>query len=131
MLLVQKAEYDWPQASGPRFPSGLSVTRLQGDHDVFGDGSVMLIATPGHTPGHQSMLVRLPRTGAVVLSGDAAHFRENWDARRVPSINENKEQTAASIEKLAALIDREHAQLWINHDKAQRDTQKLSPAFYD
>jgi N-acyl homoserine lactone hydrolase len=131
MLLVQKAEYDWPQASGPRFPPQLRVTKLEGDRDVFGDGSVMIVATPGHTPGHQSLLVRLPRTGPVVLSGDIAHFRENWDARRVPEINFDKEQSSASMRRMADLLASSKAQLWINHDKPQRDTLKMAPAFYD
>ena len=47
---------------------------LEGDHDVFGDGSVMLLFTPGHTPGHQALFVNLPKTGAVILSGDLYHF---------------------------------------------------------
>jgi len=131
MLLVQRAEYDWPQASGPRFPSQMPVTRLEGDHDVFGDGTAVILATPGHTPGHQSLVVRLPRTGVVVLAGDVAHFRENWDARRVPAINVDKEQTSASMQRLAEVMRTQNAQLWINHDKAQRDSLKMSPAFYD
>jgi N-acyl homoserine lactone hydrolase len=131
MLLVQKAEYDWPQASGPRFPAQLRVTKLEGDRDVFGDGSVTIVATPGHTPGHQSLLVRLPRTGPVVLSGDMAHFHENWEARRVPEINFDKEQSSASMRKVADLLASNKAQLWINHDKPQRDTLKMAPAFYD
>jgi glyoxylase-like metal-dependent hydrolase (beta-lactamase superfamily II) len=131
MLLVQKAEYEWPQESGPRFPPQMPVTRLEGDHDVFGDGSAMILATPGHTPGHQSLVVRMPRTGVVILTGDVAHFRENWDARRVPAINFNKEQTTASMQRLAGVMDTQKAQLWINHDKAQRATLKMSPAFYD
>jgi N-acyl homoserine lactone hydrolase len=130
-LLVQRAEYDWPQASGPRFPPNVPVTKLEGDRDVFGDGSVVVLATPGHTPGHQSLLVRLPRTGAVVLSGDAAHFRENWEARRVPDINADKAQSSASMQRIADVLARENAVLWINHDKVQRDSQKMSPAFYD
>jgi N-acyl homoserine lactone hydrolase len=132
MLYVQKAEYDWPDAKGgPRFKPTHPVTKLEGDRDVFGDGSLTLISTPGHTPGHQSLLVKLPRTGYVLLSGDAAHFQANWDNRRVPSINFDKEATARSMEKMAAILSRDHAQLWINHDKAQRDTLKLSPAYYD
>ncbi len=92
MLYVQKAEYDWPGEGGaPRFNPNHPVTKLDGDHDVFGDGSVTIISTPGHTPGHQSLLVRLPQTGAVVLSGDAVHFKDNWDNRRVPGFNFSKE----------------------------------------
>ena len=86
-LLVQKAEYDWPSPLGPRFKPEHPATKLDGDHDVFGDGSIVIVATPGHTPGHQSLLVKLPKTGAVLLSGDAVHFKENWDNRRVPSQN--------------------------------------------
>ena len=132
MLYVQKAEYEWPGLNNePRFKPGHPVTQLEGDRDVFGDGSVTILSTPGHTPGHQSLLVKLPKTGAVVLSGDAVHFRDNWDNRRVPSINFNKEQTLASMQKIAKTLTKENAQLWINHDKAQRDGQKMSPEFYD
>jgi N-acyl homoserine lactone hydrolase len=130
-LLVQRSEYEWPAPTGPRFPPGLHVTQIEGDRAVFGDGSVTLLATPGHTPGHQSLLVKLPKTGAVLLSGDAVHFKENWDNRRVPDINFNKEQTAASMQRLADIMSKEKAQLWINHDKAQRDGQRLSPNFYE
>ena len=130
-LLVQKAEYDWPGPTGPRFKPELRVTKLEGDHDVFGDGSVNVISTPGHTPGHQSLLVRLAKTGAVVLSGDAVHFKDNWDNRRVPAFNYDKEQTSASLKRLADILEKEKAQLWINHDKAQRDSLKLSPDYYD
>ena len=131
MLYVQKAEYEWPGANGkPRFNPDHPVTKLEGDHDVFGDGSVEIISTPGHTPGHQSLLVRLPKTGAVVLSGDAVHFKSNWDNRRVPALNFNKEQTLASMQRIADIMAKEHAQLWINHDKPQSDAQKKSPEFY-
>jgi N-acyl homoserine lactone hydrolase len=132
MLYVQKAEYDWPGADGaPRFKPEHPVTKLEGDRDVFGDGSVIILSTPGHTPGHQSLLVKLPKSGAVVLSGDAVHFKDNWDNRRVPTPNFNKEQTLASMQKIADILTAEKAQLWINHDKAQRDGLKMSPEFYD
>lgn len=132
MLYVQKAEYDWPGPNNaPRFKSSHPVELLAGDKDVFGDGSVTILSTPGHTPGHQSLLVKLPKTGAVILSGDAVHFKDNWDNRRVPSMNVNKDQSAASMQKIADTLAREKAQLWINHDKAQRDSQKMAPEFYD
>lgn len=131
-LYVQKTEYDWPGANNePRFKPSHPVELLAGDKDVFGDGSVTILSTPGHTPGHQSLLVKLPKTGAVVLSGDAVHFRDNWDNRRVPSMNTSKDQSAASMQKIADTLGKEKAQLWINHDKAQRDSQKMAPEFYD
>ena len=132
MLYVQKAEYEWPGENGaPRFKSEHPVTKLEGDHDVFGDSSVVIISTPGHTPGHQSLLVRLPKTGAVLLSGDAVHFKDNWDNRRVPALNFNKEQTLASMQRMADILAKEHAQLWINHDKPQSDAQKKAPDYYE
>lgn len=131
-LYVQKAEYDWPGANNePRFKPSHPVELLSGDKDVFGDGSLTILSTPGHTLGHQSLLVKLPKTGAVVLSGDAVHFRSNWENRRVPSMNANKDQSLASMQKIADTLDKEKAQLWINHDKAQRDSQEMSPEFYD
>jgi glyoxylase-like metal-dependent hydrolase (beta-lactamase superfamily II) len=107
-LYIQKAEYD--AAFGPE-PAKYGfapetydrlranrMVRLEGDFDVFGDGSVKILSTPGHTPGHQSLLVRLPKTGAVVLSGDAAHFQENFMLRRVPGFNYgNVEQSRQSM----------------------------------
>lgn len=131
-LLVQKAEYEWPNPLGVgRFKPEHPVRKLEGDYDVFGDGSVTIISTPGHTPGHQSLLVKLPKTGAIVLSGDAVHFESNWNNRRVPSINADKEQTATSMQRIADVLAKEKAQLWINHDKAQRDTLIMAPGFYD
>jgi N-acyl homoserine lactone hydrolase len=132
MLYVQKAEYEWPGPNNsPRFKPEHPVTKLDGDRDLFGDGSIIILSTPGHTPGHQSLLAKLPKTGAVVLSGDAVHFQSNWDNRGVPSINFNKDQTLASMQKIADTLTKEKAQLWINHDKAQRDGLKMSPEFYD
>jgi N-acyl homoserine lactone hydrolase len=132
MLYVQKAEYEWPGANNaPRFKPEHPVTRLEGDRDVFADGSVTILSTPGHTPGHQSLLVKLPNTGAVVLTGDAVHFKSNWDNRGVPVNNFSKDETLASMQKISDTMTKEKAQLWINHDKAQRDGLKMSPEFYD
>jgi N-acyl homoserine lactone hydrolase len=132
MLLVQKAEYEWPNPLGVgRFKPEHPVTKLEGDHDVFGDGSLIIISTPGHTPGHQSLLVKLPNTGALVLSGDAVHFKSNWENRGVPSNNTDKDKTLASMQRIAEVLANEKAQLWINHDKAQRDSLKMAPEFYD
>src|SRR5689334_9034349 len=131
MLLVQKAEYEWPAPVGPRFKPEHPVTKLEGDRDVFGDGSVTILSTPGHTPGHQSLLVKLPKTGALILSGDAVHFKSNWDNRGVPLGNTDKDKTLASMQRISDVLTKEKAQLWINHDKAQRDSLKMAPAYYD
>jgi len=104
---------------------------LEGDLDVFGDGSVTLLSTPGHTPGHQSLLVHLARTGWIVLSGDAAHWRDNWDNDRVPSINTSAEQTHASHARLVEVLADKKAQLWINHDLPTFEGLRHSPQFYD
>jgi N-acyl homoserine lactone hydrolase len=75
--------------------------------------------------------VKLPKTGAVLLSGDAVHFKSNWDNCGVPVNNDSQEKSKASMEKMAGVLAKEKAQLWINHDKAQRDSLKMSPRFFE
>jgi glyoxylase-like metal-dependent hydrolase (beta-lactamase superfamily II) len=132
-VLIQGAEYDWAmtQQVKPAFAATQKIEKLTGDHDVFGDGSVMILSTPGHTPGHESLLVLLPKTGALVLSGDAVHFRDNWEQRRVPSMNVNRDQTLASLQRIAGVLEDKKAQLWINHDKPQSTTLRYAPAYYE
>ena len=130
--LVQQAEYDamfGREAAGFGFRLDLYGTLrdnplqlLNGDHDVFGDGAVRIIATPGHTPGHQSLFVRLPNNDAVILSGDAAHSVENFAHRRVPSFNVDADRTRASIDKLRAVAEQTGAKILINHDREQSAT---------
>src|SRR5450432_1397799 len=131
-LLIQKTELDWAFAPGKPAPfqRDRSIRAVEGDLDVFGDGSVTLLSTPGHTPGHQSLLVRLRETGAVLLSGDAVHLKDNWDAKRVPAINFDKEKSSASMQRMSELMAQTKAQLWINHDKPQGKTMKHVPEFY-
>jgi N-acyl homoserine lactone hydrolase len=96
------------------------------DKDVFGDGSVIMLYTPGHTPGHHSLLVKLPQTGNVVISGDAVHFRENYDNDGAPWFNFDRAETLASIDRLKKIVANFKATLIIQHDA--RDIGKL-PAF--
>jgi glyoxylase-like metal-dependent hydrolase (beta-lactamase superfamily II) len=72
----------------PRSKKDRPMKLLTGDFDVFGDGSATLLSTPGHTPGHQSFLVHIDKTGWLLMTGDAAHFKDNWDNDRVPSMRE-------------------------------------------
>lgn len=132
-ILIQGAEYEWAmtQPVKPAFAPGQKIEKLAGDRDVWGDGSVVILSTPGHTPGHQSLLVVLPRTGAVLLSGDAVHFRDNWEQRRVPSMNASREQTLASMDRIAAVLAERRAQLWINHDQPQSQRLRHAPESYE
>lgn len=132
-LLIQKAELDWAFAPGKAAPFSKDrpLKVLDGDLDVFRDGSAVLLSTPGHTPGHQSLLVHLARTGWIVLTGDAAHFKDNWDHDRVPSINTSVEQTHASRARLERIVAEKNAQLWINHDLPTFERLKHAPQFYE
>ena len=132
-ILIQGTEYEWAmtQPVKPAFAATQPIEKLTGDRDVFGDGSVMILSTPGHTPGHQSLLVVLAKTGPVLLSGDAVHIRDNWENRRVPSMNTNREQTLASMQRIASVLETRKAQLWINHDKAQSAQLRYAPAYYE
>lgn len=108
-----------------------NVQLMEGDHDLFGDGSLRVISTPGQTPGHCSLLVRLPKTGTVMLSADVAHYRYNLDNRIVPTINSSPEETRASMDRVVAVVRDERAQLWLDHDAPQNATIMHAPAFYD
>ena len=105
------------------------VEPLTLDKDVFGDGSVIVLRTPGHTPGHSSLLVKLAQMGPVILSGDAVHFRENYDSDGVPSFNYDRAETVASIERIKKILANLKGTLIIQHDA--RDVSKLPefPAF--
>jgi glyoxylase-like metal-dependent hydrolase (beta-lactamase superfamily II) len=101
-LVIQKAEWDYAMTLPQKpFSPEHKAQIVEGDRDLFADGSLTLLTTPGHTPGHQSLLVHLDKTGNVVLSGDVVHFETNWDARRVPGFNFDKTQSSASMEKIA------------------------------
>jgi N-acyl homoserine lactone hydrolase len=140
-LYIQEPEYEaafGPEPAKFNFSPNLydklranPVVKLNGDQDVFGDGSVVILSTPGHTPGHQSLLVRLPKTGPVVLSGDMVHFEENWINRRVPARNYNREQSLESMDKVAAILSKDGATLWINHDKTQSARIPRPPDFVE
>jgi N-acyl homoserine lactone hydrolase len=144
-ILMQRAEYTWISSpDGPNAnvnqlkalarklmgtPKHLQL--LDGDTDVFGDGSVTLVSTPGHTPGHQSLLVHLKNSGFIILSGDVVHLEQNFEKNTVPSLNTDKAASIASMGRIRRMMATYKAKLFINHDKAQSDTLKLIPAFYD
>ena len=99
--------------------------------DVFGDGSVVIKSTPGHTPGHNVLFLKLKKTGPVVLSGDLYHYPEERALNRLPVTDFNKEQTAASRAELELFLKKTGAQLWIEHDIIANAKLKKAPAFYE
>ncbi|HLQ91041.1 MAG TPA: N-acyl homoserine lactonase family protein [Xanthobacteraceae bacterium] len=109
------------------------TTILNGDHDVFGDGSVVIISTPGHTPGHQSLYVRLAKSGPLVLSGDLYHYPSERTLKDFLPFGGrgNDAQEAASKAKVEALLKDKGATFWIQHDILADAKLKKSPAFYD
>jgi N-acyl homoserine lactone hydrolase len=130
---------DWDVLKGPT-PSGTTNAAplkhwLDGegkaepvakDKDVFGDGTVIMLDMPGHTPGHHSLLVKLKAKGNVLLTGDQAHFRENYESNGVPTFNFNRADTLASFDRFKQIAKNLRATVIIQHDP--RDIDQL-PAF--
>jgi N-acyl homoserine lactone hydrolase len=119
----------------PKFFEGLEKSKAivlnNEDHDVFGDGTVVIKTTPGHTPGHQALYLKLAKTGNVLLSGDLYHYPEEITYKKIPSFDTNKEQTAKSRETIEAFVKQNNAQLWIQHDYTTGIKRKLAPEYYD
>ncbi|QJR11226.1 hypothetical protein DSM104443_02299 [Usitatibacter rugosus] len=140
-IYMQQTEYDalfGPDAAKSGLPlanfeklKGSKFVRLTGDQDVFGDGSVVIKSTPGHTPGHQSLLVRLPKRGPVLLTGDLVHLLYSWDNNIVPGFNYDVAQTKRSLEEMKAYAKATGAQVWVNHDKEQHAAIPKAPAYVE
>ena len=100
------------------FDLGHEIERIDGEHDVFGDGSVLCLPTPGHTAGHQSLRVNLA-SGPVVLTADCVYWRQLLDDMRLPPFGFDREQQLASMRYLARLRDRQGCRLLFGHDAEQ------------
>jgi glyoxylase-like metal-dependent hydrolase (beta-lactamase superfamily II) len=136
-LLIGKG--DWDGLTSPKPPAGVNpvpfahwisgggkVEPVPADKDVFGDGTVLMLSMPGHTPGHHSLLVKLKDMGNVLISGDLAHFRENYDSNGVPTFNTSRSESLASIDRFKKIAANLKATVILQHDA--RDVSKL-PAF--
>lgn len=132
-LVIQKAEYDFyaNQAQARAFhmePKLIDfflngkgkeqVRKLEGDTDIFGDGSVIAVSLPGHTPGHMALRIELPETGTIFLAGDQWHFSENHKNNGVPDFNYNRADTIASSDRLNRLLINTNGRLIIQHEPA-------------
>jgi glyoxylase-like metal-dependent hydrolase (beta-lactamase superfamily II) len=130
-LLIGKADYE--QSAGKEDPFGPwrahksgPLTLVSGaETDVFGDGSVVALHMPGHTPDHLALLIKL-KSGPVLLTGDVYHSTIAREKRSMPSFNTSREQTLASMDKFEALAKKLGAKVIIQHEPA--DIAKL-PAF--
>ena len=135
MFATKAGEQKGPGAPTPALYSALEKSKTMvlknEDHDVFGDGTVVIKFSPGHTPGHQSLFLKLAKTGPVLLSGDLYHYPEEMRLKVVPSFDFNKEQTAKSRTAIEDFVKKNNAQLWIQHDAAAGAKRKIAPEYYE
>ena len=139
--IVQKAERDFMFADSPQGiiqPATYSALRTADtkildneDFDVFGDGSVVVLAAPGHTPGHQVVAVKLANRGTVVLGGDLYHYPEERTTGRIPTFEFDAEQSKASRARIEKYLEDNRAALWIEHDIATHAALPKSPEYVD
>jgi N-acyl homoserine lactone hydrolase len=138
-LIVQRQHYELARSGHPRFASArphwdhpaLRYRLVEGDTELL--PGLTLLETSGHTPGHQSVLVRLPQTGAVLLAIDAVPIQRLFtpDRKKSPA-DDNEEQLLASTQKLLNVVEREHVALVIfGHDGEQWQTLKKAPMYYE
>jgi len=101
------------------------------EYDVFGDGKVIIKYAPGHTPGHQVLILKLAKTGNVMLAGDLYHYPEERRLNRIPTFEFNKEESLQSRAMIEEYVKKTNTQLWIEHDFVGNSKLKKSPQYYD
>ncbi len=139
--LVPKKEHDAmfsadpPGGTRPETYAALKNARTTlltaNEHDVFGDGTVVIRQASGHTEGHSVLYVKLAKTGGVVLTGDLYHYPAERRLNRLPTFEVSEAETAAARAELEGFLTRTGAQLWIQHDLAAHRKLKKAPEFYD
>ncbi len=137
--ILNKAELAWAESNPGDFVkidtfSDYKTAKKQmidGDYDVFGDGSVMILKTPGHTPGHQSLKLKLKKAGVVILSGDLWHQRESYKFRRVPPFNVERADTLASIDRVSTILKNTKGRLVVQHDAGDFKGLPKFPKYLD
>jgi glyoxylase-like metal-dependent hydrolase (beta-lactamase superfamily II) len=106
-----------------------NVKKLNGDYDVFGDGTVVIKSMPGHTPGHQVLYVELANHGPILLTGDLYHLYENREFKRVPSFNYNVEETLSSMDAFEAFAKEKNAKVYLQHQKEDFNKMPKAPEY--
>lgn len=139
--LVPKSERDimFSDPPSPRTePQNFSALRnsktvfiTKAEYDVFGDKRVVIMAAPGHSPGHQVLFLKLAKTGPVVISGDLYHYPEERKLGKIPTTEFNADETVASRATIEAFLKKTGAQLWIQHDYMGNAKLRKAPEFYE
>jgi N-acyl homoserine lactone hydrolase len=138
--IMNKSELAWALVLPP--PGGVlpetwsayksaKTETIEGDYDVFGDGKVMILRAPGHTPGHQVLKLKLQKSGTVILSGDLYHLRADRTFRRVPVYNANRADTLASMSRVETIIKNSGGRLIVQHDPRDFSLLPKPPAYLD
>jgi len=140
-LLIHKSEHEFMFGAGVEagvVDAGLveplrtvETVFFEGEHDVFGDGKVIIIPTPGHSPGHSVLLVKLKNKGTVMFSGDLFHLAESRERKIVPVINPDREQTLKSMDSFNARVIKENAEVIIQHDLREFNALPKIPEYLD
>ena len=123
-----------PTGEVPDSFSGYKTAKTQmidGDYDVFGDGTVRILRAPGHTPGHQVLELKLAKTGTVILSGDLYHSRANREFARVPVVNASRADTLASMDRIEKIAKNTKARVVVQHDPQDFQALPKFPAYLD
>ena len=138
--ILQKAELAYAQKNSNPFIIDASKLKswqtakkmlISGDYDVFGDDSVKILNTPGHTPGHQSLLLRLSQNGVIILSGDLFHQKTSYEPLRVPVFNTSRANTMASADRVRTLLKNTQGRLIVQHDAHDFEKLPKFPEYLD
>ena len=138
--ILNRADLAWatalptPGAVDPATFSAYKTVKtkmIDSDYDVFGDGTVRILSAPGHTPGHQVLLLKLKKTGSVLLAGDLYHYRRDREGKLVMAVNTSRAETLASFDRVERLVRNTHARLIVQHDPDDFKSLPKFPAYLE
>jgi N-acyl homoserine lactone hydrolase len=130
-MFVEKPEGSVRPQTYAALAKNPTVIVTDAEHDVFGDGTVILKSTPGHTAGHQVLYVKLAHTGGILLSGDLYHYPAERKLGKLPTFEVDAKQTEASRQQVEEFLSRTGAVLWIQHELPAHRKLKKAPEYYD
>lgn len=138
MFLVSVHELEWaqrPENEGKGYfkedwNHPLNYKKLEGVYDIFNDDQITIMPMPGHTPGHQVVIVRLKHQGTIILSGDSVPFKENYENKIISINNTDDVQVSSSVNKVTKILKEKNATLIHGHDPKQWQTIKIIPECY-